>query len=216
MAEPPQMPVPTPISVRRSRGTPSSRPYSQAAPRQMTRVPSMTGSEDTPTRAASPIDNWAPSSTTEHCSTTVLAHFSPGASRVPGLMAMAMAAPMIAPGTALPTSGTYCPITVAAAATASASARPGAMARARRPGPAAGRRSLRRQSRRRRGQRRGGRRAVAASGGVADVGAAGFRWPASGRPTSGRWCSAVMTVLASPARWPAGRSPALWGYKLPL
>src|SRR5438874_6954962 len=35
-----------PISVRRSPGTPSSRPYSQAAARQMASVPSMTGSED--------------------------------------------------------------------------------------------------------------------------------------------------------------------------
>ena len=112
IAEPPQMPVPTPISVRRSRGMPSSRPYSQAAPRQTARVPSMTGSEDTPTRAASPIESWAPSSTTEHCRTNVLAHFRPGARRAPGLIASAMTAPMTAPGTALPTSGTCCPTTV--------------------------------------------------------------------------------------------------------
>jgi hypothetical protein len=52
MADPPQIPVPAPISVRRSLGTPSSRPYSQAAARQMASVPSMTGSEDTPTLAA--------------------------------------------------------------------------------------------------------------------------------------------------------------------
>ena len=132
IAEPPQMPVPTPISVRRSPGTPSSRPYSHAAPRQTARVPSMTGSEDTPTLAASAIESCAPSRTTEHCRTKVLAHFSPGARRAPGLTAIAMTAPMTAPGTALPTSGTYCPTTVATAATASASARPGAMARARR------------------------------------------------------------------------------------
>ena len=116
---------------------PSSRPYSQAAPRQMASVPSMTGSEETPTRAASAIESWAPSRTTEHCRTKVLAHFRPGARRAPGLTAIAMTAPMTAPGTALPTSGTCCPTTVATAATASASASPGAMACARRGSAAA-------------------------------------------------------------------------------
>ncbi len=80
------MPVPTPISVRRSRGMPSIRPYSQAALRQTASVPSITGSDATPTRAASAIESWVPSSTTEHCSTNVLAYLTPGASRSPGLM----------------------------------------------------------------------------------------------------------------------------------
>ena len=75
----------------------------------------MTGGEDTPTRAASPIDNCAPSRTTEHCRTKVLAHRCPGARRAPGLSVSAMTAPMTAPGTALPTRGTYCPTTVATA-----------------------------------------------------------------------------------------------------
>ena len=132
IAEPPQIPVPTPISVRRSPGTPSCLPYNQAAPRQTARVPSMTGSDDTPTRAASPIESCAPSRTTEHCRTKVLAHFSPGARRARGLTAIAMDAPMTAPGTALPTSGTYSPTTVATAATASARVNPG-----RSPAPAA-------------------------------------------------------------------------------
>ena len=111
---------------------PSSRPYSQAAARQMASVPNMTGSEDTPTLAASAIESCAPSRTTEHCKTKVLAHFTPGAKRSPGLTTIAMTAPMTAPGTALPSSGTYCPTIVATAATASASANPGAIACARR------------------------------------------------------------------------------------
>src|ERR1700722_13412872 len=131
IADPPQMPVPTPISVRRSRGMPSSLPYSQAALRQTASVPSITGSDVTPTRAASAIESWVPSSTTEHWSRNVLAYLMPGASRAPGLTASAMAAPMMPPGTALPTSGTCCPTTVATAATATASARPGRTPRAR-------------------------------------------------------------------------------------
>src|SRR3984957_7789662 len=131
IAAPRQIPVPTPISVRRSRGMPSSLPYSQAALRQTASVPSITGSDATPTRAASAIDRWQPSSTTEHWSRNVLAYWIPGASRAPGLTASAMAAPMMAPGTALPTSGTCWPTTVATAATATASARPGRTPRAR-------------------------------------------------------------------------------------
>ena len=111
---------------------PSSRPYSHAPARHMASVPNMTGSEDTPTLAASVIESCAPSRTTEHCKTKLLAHFTPGAKRAPGLTTIAMTVPMTAPGTALPISGTYCPMTVATAATASASASPGAMACSRR------------------------------------------------------------------------------------
>ena len=109
---------------------PSIRPYSQAALRQTASVPSITGSDATPTRAASAIESWVPSSTTEHCSRKVLAYLTPGANRSPGLITSAMTAPMTAPGTALPTSGTCWPTTVATAATATASARPGRTARA--------------------------------------------------------------------------------------
>ncbi len=109
---------------------PSSLPYSQAALRQTASVPSITGSDARPTRAASAIESWVPSSTTEHCSRNVPAYLMPGASPAPGLIASAITAPITAPGTALPTSGTCCPTTVATAATATASARPGRTARA--------------------------------------------------------------------------------------
>src|SRR6516162_10355358 len=196
IADPPHIPVPTPISVRRSPGTPSSRPYSQAAARQMASVPTMTGSEDTPTLAASAIESCAPSRTTEHCKTKVLAHFTPGAKRAPGLTTIAMTAPMIAPGTALPISGTYCPTTVATAATASASANPGAMACARRAA-------------------RRGREAVA---GCQEPrwGLLASRVRCSRFAEAGESCRAVIAVPGSPRCWPAGRRAALWGYKLAL
>ena len=159
----------------------------------------MTGSEDTPTLAASAIESCAPSRTTEHCRTKVLAHFTPGARRAPGLTAIAMTAPMTAPGTALPISGTYCPTTVATAATASASANPG-----RSPAP---------------GGRRGrGREALAGYNGPCwgllhgRGGRAAPRW----RAVAGESCRAVMAIPGSPRRWPAGRRAALWGYKLAL
>ena len=56
----------------------------------------MTGSEDTPTLAASAIESCAPSRTTEHCKTKVLAHFTPGAKLAPSLTTIAMTVPMTA------------------------------------------------------------------------------------------------------------------------
>src|SRR5215472_6810090 len=107
-----------------------------------------------------------------------------------------MTAPRTAPGTALPISGTYCPTTVAIAATASASANPGTMACARRAA-------------------RRGREALA--------GYQGPRWgPLVSRVRCSRFagagesCRAVIAIPGSPRCWPAGRRAALWGYKLTL
>ncbi len=51
IAEAPQMPVPTPIRVRRSPTMPSQRPISHAATRHTVRDPSITGRDSRPTFA---------------------------------------------------------------------------------------------------------------------------------------------------------------------
>jgi hypothetical protein len=125
MADAPQIPVPTPISVRSRAGTPSRRPSRAAAVRQTASVPIITGSDATPVRRISPRDSWVPSTTTASCSTRLLAMAKPGRSASDGRRTRAIAAPSTMPMTGAPTTGASFPSAVAATATPAARARPG-------------------------------------------------------------------------------------------
>lgn len=89
--------------------------------------PSMTGSEDPPTCTIWVSDSWVPSKTTEVCRTVLVEKVIPGLSRAPGLIAAAIATPMMIPVTGPPTIGKNLPNTVATAAMAVASASPGSL-----------------------------------------------------------------------------------------
>lgn len=69
IADAPQMPVPTPISVCVSPRTPSSLPSTQAPPSATASVPSITGSDCPPTCTTCWIESPVPSTTIDSWST---------------------------------------------------------------------------------------------------------------------------------------------------
>src|SRR6185437_7584762 len=125
MADAPQMAVPTPINVRTSPPTRSTRPPSQAIPRAAAKVPVSTGRDAAPVDTTWPSDSPKPSTTIDPWSTVFELKATPGVNRARGLLTTATAMPPTTATTGAPTIGTAPPTTVATTATAATNPTPG-------------------------------------------------------------------------------------------
>ena len=130
MADAPQIPVPTPIRVRRSRSIDRARPRRAAPTRATAREPSRTGNEDTPVLNTSCSESPVPRTTIEPCRTNLEEKRSPGRTVAGGAWRSEMPIPPSTATTGAPTTGTRWPMTMATAARAAARVRPGTTARA--------------------------------------------------------------------------------------
>ncbi len=129
IADAPQMPVPTPTSVRR-RGETRKAPPMTAAPASATAsVPSITGSDFAPTRRICPSASVLPSRTIASWRSTVEEKAMPGAARGEGRRTSERAIPRRIASTGAPSSGTTCDRPHAGRATATVHASPGPTAR---------------------------------------------------------------------------------------
>ena len=125
IAEAPQIPVPTPIRVRRSLSIDSARPSSRAPRSATARVPSRTGSDDDPVVTTWWKDNPVPSTMIDPCRTDRLANPSPTRAERDGWRKCAIAMPPRMAKTGAPTTGARWPSKVATPPSARAKPKPG-------------------------------------------------------------------------------------------